>query len=153
MVPRPVIAALLFSRCTPHHMKRFTGSRRASICWRRSSPCWRSGGLSGRSNGFAHRRMGGAFGMALLSKESAISLLVVAPAWDVWIERRDWRTTARRLLPLLLVAAAYLAIRSLGTDVAVTGGAETPRQGGSARAGARGGACGGVATRQRGYSP
>jgi hypothetical protein len=63
-----------------------------------------------------------AFGMALLSKESAISLLVIAPAWDVWIERRDWRTTARRLLPLLIVAAAYLAIRSLGTDVAVTGG-------------------------------
>jgi hypothetical protein len=77
--------------------------------------------LSGRSMGL---RIAGwaAFGMALLSKESAISLLIIAPAWDVWIERRDWRTTARRLLPLLLVAAAYLAIRSLGTDVAVTGG-------------------------------
>ena len=63
-----------------------------------------------------------AFGMALLSKESAISLLVIAPAWDVWIERRDFRTTARRLVPLLLVAAAYLAVRSFGSDVAVTGG-------------------------------
>lgn len=74
------------------------------------------------------RTMGGriagwvAFGVALLSKESAISLLIIAPAWDVWVDRRDWRTTARRLVPLLLVAAAYLAVRSLGTDVAVTGG-------------------------------
>ncbi|HVQ42837.1 MAG TPA: glycosyltransferase family 39 protein, partial [Vicinamibacterales bacterium] len=77
--------------------------------------------LSGRTMG---ARIAGwaAFGVALLSKESAISLLIIAPAWDVWIERRDWRTTARRLVPLLLVAAAYLAVRSLGTDVAVTGG-------------------------------
>jgi hypothetical protein len=63
-----------------------------------------------------------AFGLALLSKESAISLLIIAPAWDVWIDRRDWRATARRLVPLLLVAAACLAIRSVSTDVAVTGG-------------------------------
>lgn len=77
--------------------------------------------LSGRTMG---GRIAGwaAFGVALLSKESAISLLIIAPAWDVWIERRDWRTTARRLIPLLLVAAAWLAVRSLGTDVAVAGG-------------------------------
>jgi hypothetical protein len=78
--------------------------------------------LSARSSG---SRIAGwaAFGLALLSKESAIALLIIAPAWDVVIERRDWRATARRLVPLLLVAAACLAIRSFGTDVAVTGGA------------------------------
>ena len=77
--------------------------------------------LSGRTMG---SRIAGwaAFGVALLSKESAISLLIIAPAWDVVVERSDWRTTARRLAPLLLVAAAWLAIRSLGADVAVTGG-------------------------------
>ena len=64
-----------------------------------------------------------AFGVALLSKESAVALLVLAPAWDVWIEKRDWRTTARRLVPLLLVAAGCLVARSLGTDVALAGGA------------------------------
>jgi len=77
--------------------------------------------LSGRTPG---GRIAGwaAFGVALLSKESAISLLIIAPAWDAVVERRDWQTTARRLVPLLLVAAAYVAIRSFGTDVAVTGG-------------------------------
>jgi hypothetical protein len=148
----PVIAALLFALHPASHEAVYWIAARFDLLatFFTLLALWC---LSGRCDGFAHRRIWAAFGMALLSKESAISLLVVAPAWDVWIERRDWRTTARRLLPLLLVAAAYLAIRSLGTDVAVTGGAETPRQGGSARAGARGGACGGVATRQRGYSP
>jgi hypothetical protein len=78
--------------------------------------CLSGGTIGGRIAGWA------AFGVALLSKESAISLLIIAPAWDVWVERRDWRTTARRLVPLLLVAAAYLAVRTLGTDVALAGG-------------------------------
>ena len=64
-----------------------------------------------------------AFGFALMSKESAISLVIIAPAWDALIARRDWRTTARRLLPLLAVVAAYAAARALGADLDVAGGA------------------------------
>lgn len=79
--------------------------------------CLSRDSLGSRIAGYA------AFGVALLSKESAISLLIIAPAWDVWVAGRDWRTAARRLMPLLLVTAGYLAARSLGTDVAVAGGA------------------------------
>ncbi len=54
-----------------------------------------------------------AFAMALLSKESAIALLLIAPAWDVFIGKRDVRAVVRRLLPLLMVVAAYAIVRSL----------------------------------------
>ena len=64
-----------------------------------------------------------AFALGLLSKESAVALLVIAPAWDVCIEQRDWRTTARRLVPLLLVTAAYMGVRTAGADLAPAGGA------------------------------
>jgi hypothetical protein len=63
-----------------------------------------------------------AFGLALLAKESAISLLIIAPAWDVVVDRRDFRTTARRLLPLLAVLVAYIAIRSVGAELDATVG-------------------------------
>ena len=64
-----------------------------------------------------------AFGFALMSKESAISLVIIAPAWDALIARRDWRTTARRLMPLLAVVAVYAAARTLGADLDAAGGA------------------------------
>jgi Dolichyl-phosphate-mannose-protein mannosyltransferase len=69
-------------------------------------------------------RAGGflAFGLALLSKESAVSLLVIAPAWDVWIEGRNWRMTARRLLPLIAVAVAYAGLRMMATELEPAGG-------------------------------
>jgi hypothetical protein len=58
-----------------------------------------------------------AFGLALLAKESAISLLIIAPAWDVLVDRRDVRTTCRRLIPLLAAIVVYVAIRSVGADL------------------------------------
>ena len=64
-----------------------------------------------------------AFVLALMSKESAISLVIIAPAWDALIARRDWRTTARRLVPLLAVVAIYAAARTLGADLDAAGGA------------------------------
>jgi hypothetical protein len=77
-----------------------------------------------RSQKRAWRVAGGlAFGLALLSKESAISLLLIAPAWDVVVDRRNFRTVIRRLLPLLAVVAAYLAIRSFGADLDATAAA------------------------------
>jgi hypothetical protein len=63
-----------------------------------------------------------AFGLALLAKESAISLLIIAPAWDAVVDRRGFRTTARRLLPLLAVLAVYIAIRSFGAELDATVG-------------------------------
>jgi 4-amino-4-deoxy-L-arabinose transferase-like glycosyltransferase len=63
------------------------------------------------------------FGLALLSKESALSLPVMAAACDVLIRDRDWRSTARRLVPLLALAALYAALRSQGADVSLAGGA------------------------------
>ena len=63
-----------------------------------------------------------AFGLALLSKESAISVLIIAPAWDAVVERRDFRTTARRLLPLLAMVAVYIAIRSFGAELDASAG-------------------------------
>jgi hypothetical protein len=63
-----------------------------------------------------------AFAMGLLSKESAISLVLIAPAWDVFIARRTVRSVVRRLLPLLVVVAVYAVVRSLGADLAAAGG-------------------------------
>jgi 4-amino-4-deoxy-L-arabinose transferase-like glycosyltransferase len=118
--PAPVVAALLFALHPASHEAVYWIAARfdllATFFTLLALWCLSGQTVGGRIAGWT------AFGMALLSKESAISLLIIAPAWDVWIERRDWRTTARRLVPLLLVAAACLAIRSFGTDVAVTGG-------------------------------
>jgi hypothetical protein len=63
------------------------------------------------------------FGLALLSKESAVAVPVLAAAWDVVIERRNWRSAAVRLAPLFAVLAAYAVLRGLGVDVAIAGGA------------------------------
>ena len=63
-----------------------------------------------------------AFALALLSKESAIALIIIAPAWDVLIARRDWRSTAVRLAPLLMIVALYTAARMVGADLDATGG-------------------------------
>ena len=116
----PVAAALLFALHPGSHEAVYWIAARfdllATFLTLLALLCLSGRTMGGRIAGWA------AFGVALLSKESAISLLIIAPAWDVWVQRRDWRTTARRLVPLLLVAAASRAVRSLGTDVAVAGG-------------------------------
>ena len=63
-----------------------------------------------------------AFFLALLSKESALAVLIIAPAHDVLVARRDWTTTLRRLLPLLVAAGAYAVLRSQSASLAVAGG-------------------------------
>jgi hypothetical protein len=69
-----------------------------------------------------------AFGLALLAKESALALPVMVLAYDVIICRLDWRHAARRLVPLLLVAAAYSVLRSqVGALEAVGGAAKLPK--------------------------
>ncbi len=61
------------------------------------------------------------FALALLSKESALSLPVIAVASDVIIKKRDWVSTTRRLVPLVIVVAAYTLLRSQAVDVDVSG--------------------------------
>ncbi len=63
------------------------------------------------------------FALALLSKESALSLPVIATAADVLLVRRNWRSAALRLFPFLVVVAVYALLRAHGVDVSVTGGA------------------------------
>ena len=63
-----------------------------------------------------------AFALALLSKESAISLIIIAPAWDVFVSRRPFGDVIRRLLPLLIVVALYAVVRSFGADLEAAGG-------------------------------
>jgi hypothetical protein len=63
-----------------------------------------------------------AFALALLSKESAIALIVLTVAEDVIVHRRDWRTVVRRLLPLAGVAVGYVVIRAQVPDLAAAGG-------------------------------
>ena len=63
----------------------------------------------------------GAFALALLSKESALSLPVIAVASDVILKKRGWASTTRRLLPLFAVVVAYAVLRSQAVNVDVTG--------------------------------
>lgn len=63
------------------------------------------------------------FALALLSKESALSLPVIVVASDVVLARRDWRTAALRLAPLLLVVVIYALLRAHGVEVSIAGGA------------------------------
>jgi hypothetical protein len=63
-----------------------------------------------------------AFALALLAKESAISLLLIVPAWDVFVAKRDVRSVVRRLLPLVFVAVAYAILRNVGADLEAAGG-------------------------------
>ena len=65
----------------------------------------------------------GCFAVALLSKESALSLPVIAAGVDVIIARRDWRSVIWRLVPLLIVIGVYALLRAHGVEVSVTGGA------------------------------
>lgn len=81
----------------------------ALLLLERTAVTWRAAGLL-------------SFGFALLAKESAISLLIIAPAWDALVSRRDWKSVASRLLPLMAVVAAYAAVRSIGADLDATGG-------------------------------
>jgi hypothetical protein len=63
-----------------------------------------------------------AFALALLSKESAIALVLIVPAWDVFVARLPWTRVARRLTPLIAIALAYAAMRVVGGDLAAAGG-------------------------------
>ncbi len=78
--------------------------------------CFQQGGRGWRAIGLA------AFACGLLSKESALAFLIIAPAMDVFVDRRSWRETVRRLLPLLTVTACYGALRVFGADIAAAGG-------------------------------
>ena len=64
----------------------------------------------------------GCFALALLSKESAISLPIIAVAADVLLKRRDWIATTRRLVPLMMVVGIYALLRAHGVDVPLAGG-------------------------------
>jgi hypothetical protein len=63
-----------------------------------------------------------AFALALLSKESAIALVVLTVAEDVIVHRRDWLAAVRRLLPVAGVAAGYVLVRVQVPDLAAAGG-------------------------------
>ena len=63
------------------------------------------------------------FAVALLSKESALSLPVIAAGLDVIVVRRDWRAVVWRLAPLLVVVGVYALLRAHGIEVSVAGGA------------------------------
>ena len=78
-------------------------------CLTHERPAWQAAGVA-------------AFALGLLAKESAISLLLIVPAWDVFVARRDVRSVARRLLPLVVVAVAYAMLRNFGADLEAAGG-------------------------------
>ena len=58
-----------------------------------------------------------AFSLAMLAKESALAVPLLAAGFDVVIDRRSWRDTARRLAPLLIVMAGYAGTRALATEL------------------------------------
>ena len=61
------------------------------------------------------------FALALLSKESAATVVILAAAHGVLVGGRDERWAVRRLVPLFVVSAAYLVARS-AAGVAAVGG-------------------------------
>jgi hypothetical protein len=63
----------------------------------------------------------GCFVLALLSKESAATVVILAPAFGVLIEGRDWRWALRRLVPLFVISAGYIAARDAAGLAAVGG--------------------------------
>jgi len=52
------------------------------------------------------------FGLALLSKESALSLPMISASYDVFVRGRTWQTTVKRLIPLLVLMAIYAVLRT-----------------------------------------
>jgi hypothetical protein len=52
------------------------------------------------------------FGLALLSKESALALPMISASYDVFARRRTWQATLRRLAPLLALLAGYALLRA-----------------------------------------
>ena len=61
------------------------------------------------------------FALALLSKESAATVVILAAAYGVLIEGRDQRWAVARLLPLFAISAGYVVARS-AAGVAAVGG-------------------------------
>jgi len=64
----------------------------------------------------------GAFALALLSKESAAALPIIATAFDVMVRRRSWQSTVARLIPLLGVLAGYALLRGAMANLSLAGG-------------------------------
>jgi hypothetical protein len=52
------------------------------------------------------------FGLALLSKESALALPIISASYDVFVRRRTWQATIGRLAPLLGLLAGYALLRA-----------------------------------------
>jgi hypothetical protein len=63
------------------------------------------------------------FGLALLSKESALALPVMFLAYEVLIRRVGVLVAIRRLVPIALMAAAYAVLRSQAGALEAAGGA------------------------------
>jgi hypothetical protein len=63
------------------------------------------------------------FAMALLSKESAAAVVILAPAYGVLVHGRDRRWAVDQLIPLFVVSVAYAVIRSQ-VGLAAVGGSQ-----------------------------
>ncbi|HET9267512.1 MAG TPA: hypothetical protein VFO31_05085, partial [Vicinamibacterales bacterium] len=63
------------------------------------------------------------FGLALLSKESAATVVILAAAHGVLIEGRDQRWALARLVPIFVISAGYVVARS-AAGVAPVGGSQ-----------------------------
>ncbi len=61
------------------------------------------------------------FGLALLSKESAASVVILAAAHGVLVDGRDSRWAIGRLVPLFVVSGAYVIARNVAGLAAVGG--------------------------------
>jgi hypothetical protein len=61
------------------------------------------------------------FALALLSKESAATVVILAPAFGVLIEGRDWRWALGRQAPFFVISAAYVLARDAAGLAAVGG--------------------------------
>lgn len=75
-----------------------------------------------RANGRRPLLGGLAFALALLSKESAVALLLIVPAWHIFVARLPWPKVLRHLLPMAAVAVLYAALRVVAADLDAAGG-------------------------------
>ena len=74
-----------------------------------------------RDDGRAYAMGVACFGLALLSKESALALPVISAAYDVFVRRRTWQATLGRLVPLLGLLAGYALLRAASAGLSPVG--------------------------------